>query len=90
MSIVLAQCTEMLFFRFVLSAYENGFKEFNSPSLKSLYKHKDAAVSFLHTSSKFCTLLRAKIECTHVKMTPGGAEKGKFKNKEHIHIASNI
>lgn len=96
-SIVLAQCREMLFFTFVPSAYGNSFRELNSHSLKSFYKAfwcTQGCCSFfslfLYSSSKFCTLVCAKIECTHVKMTPGGAEKGKFKNKEQIHIPSNI
>lgn len=79
---VCTKCLLKLFQRIEFSLSKSFYKAFDT--------HKDAAVSFLHPSSKFCTLLGAKIECTRVKMTPGGAEKGKFKNKEQIHIPSNI
>lgn len=45
---------------------------------------------FSTPKSKFHVLLSAKFECTHVKMTPGEAEKRKCKNKEQILISSNI
>lgn len=90
---MLTQCAEVLFFMFVPSAYENCSTEFSLSKelLQGISTHtRMLQFLFCTPKSKFHVLLSAKFERTHVKMTPGEAEKRKRKNKEQILIPSNI
>lgn len=70
----------------VLSAYENYFTQFSlfEELLQSILIHSTLQLLFSNSTSKFPMLHSAKLKCTHVKMTPGEAEKGKCKNEEQI------